>query len=249
MSIFFNNIFISLNFKIKPGQLVAVVGEVGSGKSSLLYSIQNEMHKFRGKINVNGTLAVVSQQAWIQNATVRENILFGLSYNDLFYKETVDLCGIKSDFVQLAAGDQTEIGEKGTNLSGGQKQRISLSRAVYSDADIYLLDDPLSNVDSKVGKKIYESVIGPKGILNKKTRIFVTNTFSNLNECDQIILIDQGTIVEMGTYEYLAEKSQLFNQLIKNTVQQKSKSIYILFNTIFNSKLDVYFKIFFYIVS
>ena len=211
---------------------MAIIGEVGSGKSSLLYSIQNEMHKFKGKINVNGTLAVVSQQAWIQNATVRENILFGLAYNDHFYKRIVDLCGIKSDFVQLVAGDQTEIGEKGANLSGGQKQRISLSRAVYSDADIYLLDDPLSNVDSKVGKKIYESVIGPNGILNKKTRLFVTNTFSNLNECDQIILIDEGRIVEMGTYECLAQKSQLFNQLIKNTVQQKSKSIYLFFKHI-----------------
>ena len=118
-----------------------MVGSVGSGKSSLLYSVLGELNKFRGKINVNGTLSYVPQQAWIQNATVKDNILFGKTFEKKFYDQVVSCCALKPDFNILAAGDQTEIGEKGINLSGGQKQRISLSRAVYSDSDIFLFDD------------------------------------------------------------------------------------------------------------
>jgi ABC-type multidrug transport system fused ATPase/permease subunit len=211
-----------LNFKIHKGHLVAIVGQVGSGKSSLLYSIQNEMHKFQGNINVNGTLALVPQIAWMQNATFRDNILFGLEYNDYYYKQVIDLCAIKADFEQLAAGDQTEIGEKGINLSGGQKQRISFSRAVYSNSDIYLLDDPISNVDTKIGEDVFNRVIGPNGILNKKTRLFVTNSFDHLNECDQIIMLDKGQIIDMGSYNDLITNSKLFNDLIKSTVIHKN---------------------------
>jgi len=151
----------SLTFKLKQNKLIAVVGSVGSGKSSLLYSVLGELNKFKGKININGSLSYVPQQAWIQNATVKENILFGKAFDKKFYDQVVTCCALKPDFNILAAGDQTEIGEKGINLSGGQKQRISLSRAVYSDSDIFLLDDPLSAVDAHVGKHIFDSVIGP----------------------------------------------------------------------------------------
>jgi len=160
-----------LNLKILTGKLIAVVGQVGSGKSSLLFSILGEMNKVSGRVNVNGSLSYIPQQAWIQNATVKDNILFGKKYDQTAYNKTVGSCALTPDFNILPAGDQTEIGEKGINLSGGQKQRISLSRAVYSESDIYLLDDPLSAVDSHVGKQIFDLVIGPNGILKNKTRL------------------------------------------------------------------------------
>jgi ATP-binding cassette subfamily C (CFTR/MRP) protein 1 len=126
------------------------------------------MNKTSGNYYVNGNVAYASQQAWIQNATLRDNILFGKELNNAVYNRIIDACALVADFNILPAGDRTEIGEKGTNLSGGQKQRVSLARAVYNDADIYLLDDPLSAVDAHVGKHIFDNVIGPNGVLNTK---------------------------------------------------------------------------------
>lgn len=197
--------------------MIAVVGSVGSGKSSLLSSVLGEMNKFRGRINVNGTLSYVPQQAWIQNATVKDNILFGKEFDKKFYEKVVTCCALKPDFNILAAGDLTEIGEKGINLSGGQKQRISLSRAVYSDTDIFLLDDPLSAVDAHVGKQIFDSVIGPNGILKEKSRLFVTNSVAFLPECDEIIMLEDGMIVEMGTYDKLMQKEGKFAEFMSNS--------------------------------
>jgi len=165
----------SLNFDVKKGELMAVVGQVGCGKSSLLSGTLGEMHKFKGTINIDGAVAYVPQQAWILNTTLRNNILFGKEYNEGFYNQVLTACALKPDIEILPAGDQTEIGEKGINLSGGQKQRISLARAVYSQADIYILDDPLSAVDAHVGKHIFESVIGPKGILNDQVKQLNSN--------------------------------------------------------------------------
>ena len=132
------------------------------------------MHKLnpRGKISVNGSTAYVPQQAWIQNATLRNNILFHAEYDQELYEHIIEACALKPDLAIMPAGDGTEIGEKGINLSGGQKQRISLARALYSRADIYMLDDPLSAVDSHVGKHIFDQVIGPKGFLKDKVRSF-----------------------------------------------------------------------------
>ena len=131
-----------------------------------------EMNKFSGSININGSISCVPQQSWIQQTTVKENILFGKPYNESFYKKCIEACALTADIVLLPAGDETELGEKGINLSGGQKQRISLARAVYSGSDIYLLDDPLSAVDTKVGKHLFDSVIGPNGMLKNKVGIF-----------------------------------------------------------------------------
>jgi ATP-binding cassette subfamily C (CFTR/MRP) protein 1 len=126
------------------------------------------MTKISGEINVDGSVAYVSQQAWIQNETVKENIRFGNDWNEHFYEEIIKSCALTSDLNILPAGDLTEIGEKGINLSGGQRQRVSLARAVYMNSDIYLLDDPLSAVDAHVGEHIFNNVIGPNGILNTK---------------------------------------------------------------------------------
>lgn len=145
-----------------------MVGKVGCGKSSLLASFLNELHKISGEIAVNGSISYASQLAWIQNETIKENILFGKSYDAHNYINVVHACALVDDLNKLAAGGDTEIGENGINLSGGQRQRISLARTVYNNADIYLFDDPLSAVDTKVAKVIFNDVIGPMGILSEK---------------------------------------------------------------------------------
>lgn len=193
-----------------------MVGSVGCGKSSLLSAILGDMHKINeGKINVNGSVAYVPQQAWIQNATIRENILFGRDFDQDLYKKIVSACSLETDFNIMPGGDKTEIGEKGINLSGGQKQRISLARSLYADAEIYVLDDPLSAVDSHVGKHIFDQVIGPKGMLMNKTRIFVTNSLSFLPQVDSIIMLEDSMITEIGTYDELKIKNGSFANFIK----------------------------------
>ena len=177
-------------------------------------ALLGEMHKFKGTININGSIAYVPQQAWIQNATVKNNILFGNQYDENYYNKVISSCALQTDLNILPAGDSTEIGEKGINLSGGQKQRISLARAVYSNADITLLDDPLSAVDSHVGRHIFDSVIGPNGVLNNKTRLFATNSLSFLPECDRIIMLKDGQIKQIGTYEQLKRDDGAFNEFI-----------------------------------
>ena len=135
------------------------------------------------------------------SCTLQDNILFGQAFDKEYYQQVLEACALTQDIRMLPGGDQTEIGEKGINLSGGQKQRVSLARAVYSRADIYLLDDPLSAVDSHVGKHIFEHVIGPNGILADKTRVLVTHGISYLPSVDNIFVMDGGEISESGQYE------------------------------------------------
>lgn len=204
-----------VDVQVPKGALVAIVGQVGSGKSSLLSALLGDMERLDGSVNVQGSVAYVAQQAWIQNATVRDNILFQKTMERERYNRTLDQCALQSDLNILPGGDLTEIGEKGINLSGGQKQRVSLARAVYSDADIYLLDDPLSAVDSHVGKHIFDQVIGPKGVLKDKTRLLVTHGISYLPQVDRVIVLRDGRIEEQGTYkELLARKGALAEVLL-----------------------------------
>lgn len=132
-----------VDLDIGHGKLVAIVGMVGSGKSSLLSALLGDMEKLTGSVNLDGKVAYVPQQAWIQNATLRKNVTFASGFDERRYRRVIDACCLEPDINILSGGDQTEIGERGINLSGGQKQRLSLARAVYSDAGIYLLDDPL----------------------------------------------------------------------------------------------------------
>ncbi|KAK2714333.1 hypothetical protein QYM36_008785, partial [Artemia franciscana] len=211
-----------IGLEVEDGSLVAVVGQVGTGKSSLISALLGEMEKIKGHVNVKGTVAYVPQQAWIQNATLRDNIFFGLSESNSRYKTVVEACALKQDLEMLPGGDQTEIGEKGINLSGGQKQRVSLARAVYSDKDLYLLDDPLSAVDSHVGKHIFENVIGPNGILRNKTRILVTHGITYLSKTDKIIVLKDGQISEMGSFkELLAKKGDFSDFLVEHLTQEE----------------------------
>ncbi|XP_037086606.1 multidrug resistance-associated protein 1-like isoform X1 [Pollicipes pollicipes] len=203
-----------ISLRVKDGSLVAVVGQVGSGKSSLLSALLGEMEKAGGRVNVKGSVAYVAQEAWIQNATLKDNILFGRTLDQELYKQCVEACALKSDFEMLPAGDLTEIGEKGINLSGGQKQRVALARAVYSNSDIYLLDDPLSAVDSHVGKHIFESVIGPKGMLRKKTRLLVTHGITYLPHTDLILVLKMGRVTETGEYQQLLDSKGAFSEFL-----------------------------------
>lgn len=136
-----------LNLAIARNELLAVVGPVGSGKTSLLAAIAGEMRMTSGTVEQGGSMAYCPQYAWIQNATVRDNITFGRDFNQIWYDQVVEACALKPDFKMFTAGDQTEVGERGITLSGGQKQRISIARAIYFGADIVIMDDPLSAVD------------------------------------------------------------------------------------------------------
>lgn len=207
-----------LSLKVPVGSLVAVVGPVGAGKSSLVSAILGEMEKVKGRVTIADSIAYVSQQAWMQNATIKENILFGKRYRSAFYDRVIEACALRPDLQILPAGDQTEIGEKGINLSGGQKQRISLARAVYHEANIYLLDDPLSAVDVHVGTHIFNNLIGPKGLLKDKTRVLVTHRISYLPQVDLIVVINEGHISEVGTYRELLDRKGLFAEFLINYV-------------------------------
>ncbi|XP_035948562.2 multidrug resistance-associated protein 1-like isoform X1 [Halichoerus grypus] len=205
----------NLNIKIPEGALVAVVGQVGSGKSSVLSAILGEMEKLTGVVQRKGSVAYVAQQAWIQNCILQENILFGSIMQKQFYEQVLEACALLPDLEQLPNGDQTEIGERGVNISGGQKHRVSLARAVYSGADIYLLDDPFAAVDVHVGKQLFEKVIGSSGILKNKTRILVTHDLTLLPQMDLIVVMESGRVAHMGTYQELLSKTRNLTNLLQ----------------------------------
>ncbi|XP_045924008.1 ATP-binding cassette sub-family C member 3 isoform X3 [Micropterus dolomieu] len=206
----------NINIMVPQGSLLAVVGHVGCGKSSLISALLGEMEKLEGEVSIRGSVAYVPQQAWIQNATVRDNILFGNPYNEQKYRRVLEACALTLDLEVLPGGDMTEIGEKGINLSGGQRQRVSLARALYSDADVYLLDDPLSAVDAHVSKHIFDKLIGPEGVLQGKTRILVTHGISYLPQVDNIIVMVEGRVSEMGSHQELLKQNGAFAEFLRN---------------------------------
>lgn len=213
-----------VNFTAHKGELTCVVGRVGMGKSSLLQSILGDLWKLEGEVRVNGTIAYVAQQPWIMNATVKENIIFGHRYDSNFYEKTVKACALLDDFTQLPDGDETVVGERGISLSGGQKARVALARAVYARADIYLLDDCLSAVDSHVGRHIIENVLGPNGLLASKCRVLATNAISVLTDADIICQLRDGEIVESGTFRQLMAMKGGIAELIKTSGQDSGQT-------------------------
>ncbi|EPY82140.1 ATP-binding cassette sub-family C member 11 isoform 2 [Camelus ferus] len=202
-----------INLVVSKGTMLGVCGKMGSGKSSLLSAILGEMHLLEGSVGVHGSLAYVPQQAWIIAGSIRENILLGSQYDEARYLRVLHCCSLHRDLEILPFGDMTEIGERGLNLSGGQKQRISLARAVYSDHELFLLDDPLSAVDVHVGKHIFEECI--KKTLRGKTVVLVTHQLQYLEFCDQIILLEDGKICEKGTHSELIQNQGQYAQLIR----------------------------------
>ncbi|CRK89767.1 CLUMA_CG003444, isoform A [Clunio marinus] len=191
-----------LNIKIRNGQLCAIVGSVGSGKSSILQLLLGELSINTGNVFIKGDISYASQDSWLFSDTVRNNILFGLPYDKTRYQETIKHCALITDLQQLPHGDKTFVGERGSALSGGQRARVCLARAVYKNSSIYLLDDPLSAVDSHVGKHLFDECIGPNGYLAKQqaTRILVTHQVHLLQGSDWIVVMEQGSILRQGTY-------------------------------------------------
>uniref|UniRef100_A0A7N6FD05 ATP-binding cassette sub-family C member 5 n=1 Tax=Anabas testudineus TaxID=64144 RepID=A0A7N6FD05_ANATE len=183
------------------GTLVGVCGSVGSGKTSLISAVLGQLTVQMGSVAVRGRLAYVAQQAWILNATLRDNILFGQEYQEDRYQSVLSACCLRPDLALLPNADLSEIGERGANLSGGQRQRISLARALYSDRDIYILDDPLSALDAHVANHVFHNAIRKQ--LCHKTVVFVTHQLQYLVDCDDIILMREGNIVEQGKHDNL----------------------------------------------
>ncbi|KAF7228565.1 ATP-binding cassette sub-family C member 5 [Nothobranchius furzeri] len=208
-----------INLQIKQGSLVGVCGGVGSGKSSLLSALLGQMTLVEGKVAASGSFAYVSQQAWILNDSLKENILFGHEYDSVKYNALLEACCLLPDLAELPYGDMTEIGERGANLSGGQRQRVSLARALYSERPILLLDDPLSAVDACVGSHIFNRAI--RGTAKGRTVIFVTHQLQYLPECDDVVLMKDGQIAEHGTHAHLMGKERDYATLF-NSVQQEN---------------------------
>ncbi|KAL4518770.1 hypothetical protein Ndes2437B_g00851 [Nannochloris sp. 'desiccata'] len=246
-----------INFEIQAGQLVIVVGSVGSGKSSLLAALLGEMCMVknnnrivgggggggighggttRGSVMVAGTVAYTQQDPWIQNASLKNNILMGMdtlhssstatsfsqstssstspAQSTSRYHKVLEACALLPDIDMLPAGDATEIGEKGVNLSGGQRHRVALARACYADADVYLLDDPISAVDAHVGRHLFDICLC--GLLRNKTRILVTHQLQYLGAADVVMVLKDGRVAEMGSYRELIEKGVDFHQKVEN---------------------------------
>lgn len=203
-----------LTLEIPRGSLVAIVGPVGSGKSSLLAAIMGEMTRTAGSVLLGGSIAYCPQQSWIQNATVRDNILFGRPFDKDRYDAVIEECALSTDLQLLPHGDMTEIGERGINLSGGQRLRVNLARAAYYDADILMLDDPLSAVDAHVKKKIFEECIC-NGLMAGKTRLLVTHHLHVLAQVDLILVMQDGQVVQRGTYDELFRSATPFSGLLR----------------------------------
>ncbi|KAG2454612.1 hypothetical protein HYH02_000453 [Chlamydomonas schloesseri] len=193
----------ALELRVRPGELVCVVGRVGSGKSSLLAAALGEMEPDLSApsdvVGLGGRVAYVAQTAWVLNATLADNVTLGAPLEEAKWSEVVQACALGPDLELLPSGRDTEIGEKGVNLSGGQKQRLALARAMYQDADIYLLDDPLSAVDVHVGAHIFKHVVR-RLVQRGAAVLLVTNAVQYLPSADQILVLDGGRVVVQGTY-------------------------------------------------
>ncbi|XP_047714109.1 ATP-binding cassette sub-family C member 10 isoform X4 [Prionailurus viverrinus] len=190
--------FIS-HLEVKKGALVGIVGKVGCGKSSLLAAIAGELHRLHGRVAVWGLskgFGLATQEPWIQFATIRDNILFGKTFDAQLYQKVLEACALSDDLSILPAGDQTEVGEKGVTLSGGQRARIALARAVYQEKDLYLLDDPLAAVDTDVANHLLHRCI--LGVLSHTTRLLCTHRIEYLERADMVLLMEAGRLIQAG---------------------------------------------------
>ncbi|KAG0705743.1 ABC protein [Suillus ampliporus] len=203
----------NVTMSIPRGQLVAVVGPIGSGKSSLLQGLVGEMRKISGHVSFGGRIGYCPQTAWIQNATLRDNVIFGRPFEEDKFWRVLETACLLPDLQLFPDGDLTEIGEKGINLSGGQKQRVNIARALYSEPEIVIFDDPLSAVDAHVGKSLFQNAI--LGALRNRgvTVILVTHAIHFLSQVDYIHTMTNGVITESGTYDELISRGGDFARL------------------------------------
>ncbi|XP_060872943.1 probable multidrug resistance-associated protein lethal(2)03659 isoform X2 [Metopolophium dirhodum] len=200
-----NNTLENINITTTPNQLVAIIGPVGAGKSSLIQAILQELPLMKGSISVRGVVSYASQEPWLFSGSVKQNILFGSPMDLERYNTVIQVCALKPDLEQFPYGDRTIVGERGVSLSGGQKSRVNLARAIYKQADIYLLDDPLSAVDTRVGKHIFEKCI--TDYLKEKTCILITHQIQYLINVDHIVIMENAKVLAEGSYQELQKSS------------------------------------------
>lgn len=213
----------NMSFHIENGSKIAIIGRVGAGKSSVMQVILGELPIENGDIVVNGKISYAAQESWLFSGSIRQNILFGEPLDEDRYNAVIEACSLTRDIELWPNGDNTIVGERGMNLSGGQKARVNLARAVYRQADIYLLDDPLSAVDSHVGKHLFESCI--KTYLKDKLVILVTHQLQHLSDVDRVIVLEKGKVEAIGTLESLRDLGLDFAKLLpeqKNEVDDES---------------------------
>ncbi len=198
---------------VKAGELVAVVGSVGSGKSALLLGILGEISQAPGAVHVHGSLSYVPQQPWIVSDSIRANILCGKTFDPLRYEKAIAGASLQTELASLPHGDMTEIGERGVNLSGGQRQRVALARAAYQGAELILLDDPLSALDTTVAQSVFDTLIIRD--LREAARILVTHRLEFALRADRVLVIEDGVIIEDGSPEELLSSSTRMRQLFE----------------------------------
>ena len=201
-------------------QNLMITGPVGSGKSSLLLAILGELSILKGSLESKGKMAFVGQSPWVFSGTLRDNITFHRPFDVTKFQITVEACALIKDIEQFPDGDLTTIGERGVVLSGGQKARVCMARALYSDADIYLLDDPLSSVDALVGSHIFEKYIC--NALRNKFCIFVTHQPSYLKHADHIVVMSEGSIGCQGSYLEIVNMKNVIPGLEKIFEEEKN---------------------------
>ena len=210
---------ISLNIYKK--QLIAITGPVGCGKSSLLQAILGELPHYSGAITHSGSIAYVPQLPWVFSGTLQENITFGKSFDSVRYQRIIEACSLQIDFDEFSRGDLTNIGQRGVSLSGGQRARVCLARALYTDADIFLLDDPLSAVDVQVANHLYKECI--RGVLSEKSCVLATHQHHFLKSADDILVMKQGAIVHHGKYNELQDEDILSGFISITNKENKRK--------------------------
>jgi ABC-type multidrug transport system fused ATPase/permease subunit len=195
-----------INLRIHRGEFVAIVGKVGSGKSSLLSALLGNMARTKGSQSLNAKVAFAGQEHWIQNISLAENVLFGSQMDEEKYADVLDASQLSQDVTKLPYADHTSIGERGINLSGGQKARVSIARALYKqEADLFIFDDSLASVDVHVGKAIFREAI--MSMLCDKTRVVVlSSNYHLLPHFDRVIVVDGGRIEADGSYDEVIEK-------------------------------------------
>ncbi|CAI6361980.1 unnamed protein product [Macrosiphum euphorbiae] len=212
-----DNTLENINLTVRAGCLVAIIGPVGAGKSSLIQAILRELSLSKGSISVHGVVSYASQQPWLFAGSVQRNILFGLPMDRNRYNKIIQVCALKTDLDQFPYGDRTIVGERGISLSGGQRARINLARAIYKEADIYLLDDPLSAVDNNVGKHLFAKCI--KEFLKEKTCILITHQLQYLTNVDQIVLMENGKKIAEDSYKNLQGSGLNFTKMLGSPIE------------------------------
>ena len=201
-----------VSFQATEGCLIAITGQVGSGKSTLLAAIAGEVIKTSGDVFCSGTMAYVPQTAWVFPGTLRENVLFGEPYEEKKYAEIIDACALREDINRFSNSDLSFVGEHGVALSGGQRARINLARAVYADADVYLLDNPLSAVDAKVGEHIFTECVCK--LLKEKIVILVTYAENNMKAANRVVVLHKGFVIGTGSFYELQERGGVLDSIL-----------------------------------